>query len=228
MAEENVTLETTQLLSPLVRDAADKKIDVLTKQPIISSVLKQLDELLPETLPFHSIDHTRDVLREAVLFAINEKRSERELELLAIAAAYHDVGFLEQMDDNEEIGARTAVAAMGEAGGYSEEEIELVKRMILDTKLHPVGESYQQKANTPLSKYLLDADLSNFGREDFFKMLEWRRQELEQEPDVVFARTLGLMQNHSWQTKTAERIRQPKKLENIRKLEKLIDGEEPF
>ena len=52
----------------------------------------------------------------------------------------------------------------------SEEDIEEIVQMILDTKVRVVahGAGSQQIARTNLSRYLLDADLSNLGRTDFF------------------------------------------------------------
>ena len=59
---------------------------------------------------------------------------DRDALLLAIAAAFHDAGFLKQLPKNEPIGANIAVEAMAKSGRFSLEERELVEQMILDTR----------------------------------------------------------------------------------------------
>ena len=144
----------------------------LTAKPIISSILDRLEAELDSSLAYHAAQHTRDVLGEVVLFSVTEDRPKREIELLAVAAAYHDAGFLVQRNDNEPIAASMVEEAMLDSGHYTEQEIELVKDMILDTKLIYTSEGPQQKASSELSRYLLDADMSNFGRADFFEKLD--------------------------------------------------------
>ena len=192
------------------------------KLDIVKSVLKKLEAELPSELFFHSIAHTKDVVREALGFAVTEGKNSRDLELLAIAAAYHDAGFIERRSDNEAIGAEMAAEAMRASGNYSEEDIKLVSQMILDTKVDPESPVFFQQSNTRLSPYLLDADVSNFGREDFFERLEASRKEQGMgEPKEIYARTLAFMETHDWQTDAARQKRDDKKQDNMRRLREL-------
>ena len=113
---------------------------------------------------------------------------------------------------------------MRDTNNFSEDEVALVHQMILDTQLVETADGPKQVANTELSKYLLDADLGNFGRDDFFDQLDAYLLESKAERLPLLKRTLALLQSHSWYTNAARVLRQGKKEENIRKLLELIDA----
>ena len=108
-------------------------------------------------------------------------------------------------------------------GGYSPDEILLVERMILDTALVEAPEGPRQIASTELSRYLLDADLSNFGRDDFFETGELQRQELGQERELFRKNTLALIKAHRWLTPAGQALRQATKERNIATLESFLE-----
>lgn len=201
---------------------AEELIEKLEQKPIIAEIFQILGENLSASLTFHSLLHSRDVLRQAIIFALYDGKDEREVELLGVAAAYHDAGFLERREDNEILGANMAEEAMRSFGGYSEKEIELVKTMILDTKLIDTPTGMKQNARTRLSEYLLDADLSNFGREDFFDRMDALCHETGADRDEELLRTLEFMSNHEWCTDAATALRQERKEENMAELRQLI------
>lgn len=200
----------------------DSSVSKLVSLPIVTEILERLERELSPQYTFHSAQHSRDVLNEVILFSETESRAPREIELLAIAAAYHDAGFLEREKENEPIGAEIAAEAMERFGGYSGDEIALVKQMICDTRLI-VGETgLHQAANNELSRYLLDADVSNFGRADFFDKLERVVQERGGDRTKELNATLVLMKNHDWCTEAARTLRGAKKKENIEELQKML------
>jgi len=198
-------------------------LDEVRTRPMIARVLSRLRADLPKNLFYHAVEHTEDVLAEVVLFSLQGKVSTDDLELLAIAAAFHDAGYIERYVDNEVIGARMARAAM-EAERFSTERIAAVERMVLDTRLVRTGAGPRQIATSALSKYLLDADLSNFGRTDFFDKGELQRRELGIDRERFLRRTFALISSHSWQTDAARTLRQPTKEENLRKLGGLLQS----
>ena len=83
-----------------------EKEEALLKLPLIQEGLLYIQEGLKkaypklaeeneEVLPYHNVRHAKDVLCEALLFALTEgKLSDHELELLAVAAIYHDAGYV--------------------------------------------------------------------------------------------------------------------------------------
>ncbi len=200
----------------------EELVNVLKSKPLISEILARLKSELPKNLHYHSAAHTEDVLHETVLFSMLDGLTDREIELLAVAAAYHDAGFIASPINNESIGARMARAAMEKQGDFSAEEIKLVESMILDTRLVETPTGLKQVASNELSKYLLDADLSNFGREDFFTMGDLLRKELGFDRNLFLQRTLELLSNHSWNVNSSRKLRQAKKDENLRRLNDLV------
>jgi hypothetical protein len=162
------------------------------------------------------------VFDEAILFALTDNLPARDIELLAIAAACHDMGFVQSMVANEPIGAAFARQQMEKVGGYTTEEIAIVERMILDTTLVRSPEGFKQLPTTPLSRYLLDADLSNLGRDDFFEKGQLLRMELGLEPEPFNKAAYALVGNHAWHTPAAYALRQKKKEENVAALKAMI------
>lgn len=205
-------------------EQARKTAAELEKLPVIAEILARLRKELPPTLTFHNAAHADDVLIESVSFALKDKRAAREIELLAIAAAYHDSGFLKHSEDHEALGARMAQEAMMQHS-YSPDEIELVRTMILDTKLLSIGTAMKRHATVPLSGYLLDADMSNFGRDDFFQRLDALCREQNAVLKDLYVQTLSLMQHHVWFTAAAKHDRQVKKNSNVTALQALVDHE---
>lgn len=206
-------------------EKASRLVLELKEMPVIAEILGKLQTDLGDDLHYHTLSHTYDVFNEVVVFALFDDLTQREIELLAIAAAYHDAGFLKQREDNERIGARMADEAMRRHGGFSEEECSLVYTMIIDTTLIRDSSGVAQRAQTPLSKYLLDADLSNFGRADFFERMEAHRQEVAQEAEEEYRVTLEIMESHQWYTSAAKSLRQGKKQENLKKLREMLRRE---
>jgi class 3 adenylate cyclase/predicted metal-dependent HD superfamily phosphohydrolase len=193
--------------------------------PICRTILLRLEQELPAELLYHSADHTRGVMAEAVLLAYHDGKSVRELELLAVAAAYHDAGFLLRLDDNEELGAQMAEQAMLGQGGYTPEERALVGSLILDTKLVATVNGPEQQASQELSGYLLDADLANLGQEDFFDRLRALCAERKIAWSAALSRARVLLLNHCWSTPAARYFWEEKKQENLtRVLHELAEG----
>lgn len=211
--------------------AAKEMADRMRRLPIVQEAFTLIEKRLPEkypeaakrfldVLPYHGKHHGEDVLKEAILFAMVEGGvSQRDIELLAVAAAYHDAGFIEQYDNNEEIGARIAEEKIREIGGYSEEEIERVKKAILSTRTKPEEKRFIQMVEDDdiISKILADADVSNFGRTDFAELRERIYQELvavgkipndtPENKQEFIKFTKKYFSGHRWQTEAARKLR---------------------
>jgi signal transduction histidine kinase/predicted metal-dependent HD superfamily phosphohydrolase len=194
--------------------------------PIVAHIIDRLWLELPRELYYHSASHTEDVLHEVIMLSQAAQLPDRQKQLLYIAAAYHDAGFLKISMDNERFGAQYAAEAMSQFGGYENEEIELVKRMILDTRLQSSQEGLRQIPSNELSGYLLDADMSNLGRDDFVEKLELLRREFGFDRVLFLRRTLDLIQHHQWHTLVAREMRQAKTLENVATTLGLLTREE--
>ena len=200
------------------------KIEKLKELPIILKAFEMLDKL-PEYLRYHVKQHTEDVLHEAMLFGITDGLEEKELEKLAVAASWHDVGYLIRPNDNEEIAVELFEKEISQ---LDFEYAEDIKKMIMDTKLKMTEKGPEILMSNPISAHLLDADVSNFGRTDFREKRNLVAEELKidltnkdsKHKFLKFA--LALLKNQDWYTEAARKLRQGQKLKNITELEKEI------
>lgn len=216
--------------------AVDELVLGFLSRPLFRAGLKILEAELPRELRYHAADHTHEVLHDAILFAVEDKISGRDLELLAAAALYHDLGFTKSFDDNESIGAEIAAGKMREFG-CSQADIKVVQQLILDTRLFisPTSGAYEQRPQTELSKYLCDADLGNLGTKFFLaKALslfsETHQRDVRGAGDMAgaaglkfLAETELFLKNHSWHTPAARRLREEQKVINTKELKDFIE-----
>jgi hypothetical protein len=69
--------------------------------------------------------------------------------------------------------------------------------------------------------YMLDADVSNFGREDFFACMEKIAKETgvdlanQTSRAKMYAFVINLLENHSWHTEGARTLRDDQKQKNL-------------
>ena len=78
--------------------------------------------------------------------------------------------------------------------GFPKRHIELIRRMILDTKLQPDGPSHA--ISSSLSAWLVDADLANLGRSDFLEQTKLLAEELNIPMSLMLNESLTLMNRH--------------------------------
>lgn len=202
-----------------LRDQVESVFAELIKKPEISEALDLLDKL-PETLKYHNKDHTTDVIKETVLFAIGDDASPAVIEQQAIAAAWHDVGYVEGLKNHEETGVK--LFQQSEAfQKLSKEQSDEIIANISDTKVKTDGGSPSLLMKESVMGYILDADVSNFGRDDFFKKMTQLTEELgidwnNRETRKAFLKfTIYLLKNHQWKTESAKRMRQETKEKNV-------------
>lgn len=193
--------------------------DDIFNKPAVRDGLSLLQSSLPSNLLYHTHAHTVDVLEATLNYANEDRIGNREIELLAIAAVYHDAGFLDKKHDNEILGADRAAAAMKSLGCYSEMEIAQVRSLILDTIVKQTPAGPRQIPSTELSKYLLDGDMTNLGREDFFEKGHLLQRELGIDSETDFLKnSLEIMVAHQWHSEPAIRLRTAQKEANLKVL----------
>lgn len=178
--------------------------------PIVEAILKKLTNSLPKNLTYHAVAHTEEVLADVITLGTHDNLSQRELHLLQVAAAFHDAGFLWGRAGHEERGALYATEEMRSDGSYAEEEIDQVAQLIRDTKLVQQSGELRQIPTSTLAGYLLDADLGNLGRSDFFDKLELERQEVPVASEEEFQRrVLNILSSKQWYTAAGRMLREP-------------------
>lgn len=132
---------------------------------------KMLLERSPRQNLYHSLDHTREVVQSAIEIAHGELVSAEELEMITIAAWFHDLGYIEKTTGHEEISAMFASNFLTNEK-YDAGKIEKVLGCILATKV-------PQRPKNKLEKIMCDADLSHLGRKSFIDRNNLFRTEFE-------------------------------------------------
>ena len=171
-------------------------------------------KLAPE-LYYHSISHTLDVFRTSRNIALSEGVSDSDLELIQVAALFHDTRFLEKSVGHEEISCKLAQDNLGSLG-FNKEQITSVCEMIRATKIP------QQPTNL-LGKILADADLDYLGRTDFQEIASLLYKELSHQNNLLLEAEwdqiqIKFLRNHHYFTKTSIKLRTEQKNKHLQSL----------
>lgn len=189
-------------------------------------------------LPYHSFEHTNLVVRSADQLAHaankNGKIKYREIQLLRIAAAHHDIiqdtralkqvrvpspGGAARFLPDEHLSAEAAARNMSDWNIFSDDETNRVTRIILATKLQEaspeIGIRQSPDTNDYLTLLMVDADTSSLGApvEIYWDMAQ--RFFAEENPELEFSRQVfsdfverqkGMVANHKFQTEEARQL----------------------
>ena len=188
------------------------EVKALASDPIVTGILDRLRSELDASLAYHRPAHTEDVVQQALTLATLDALDAHSMLLIAVAAAFHDAGFLVTRSGHESISADMATSAMAGDKRFSQTDIDLVADMIMDTQVYQTGAVH--RTSTPLSAWLLDADLANFGRDDFFEQFRLVALENNIEPERLVTTTIDLMDRHTWQSPAGAASFELKKREN--------------
>jgi len=183
--------------------------------PIYNKVISNLERNLPSWLHYHSLQHTQHVLDKVIYIAKKEKVGKNDLFLLKIAALYHDIGFIIDRDNHEELSCVIATKELKEFQ-VTPEEINQICEMMKATKI-------PQDPTSHLAAILADADLEYLGTDTF---LEWSdklyREILHYQPDLSEDKwneiQYDFISNHHYHTFYCKQNREPKKLKNLQLL----------
>ena len=185
----------------------------------IGFIMGKMQEELPKNLYYHSILHIHDVMESAKKLASLENIGEYECNLLLTAVAYHDCGFIYQINNHELKGCEIARELLP-SFEYQETEIEAICNMIMATKI-------PQSPKNLLEEIICDADLDYLGRTDFWEIGNKLYHELT---------TLGVLENeeqwnklqqkflsnHHYFTNSAKSLRQETKLKYLEKINIIV------
>jgi len=183
-------------------------------------ILNKLKKELKPVLFYHCYSHTIDVYESAVKLARMENVTGKDFTILETAALYHDTGFLLGYADHEEQSVLVVKKYLPQFG-YSKEDIDIISKMILATKL-------PQKPFTLLEKILCDADLDYLGRDDFFmianKLLcEWNLNGIPTTLRKWYFTQVDFLSNNDYFTNSAKLLRKKKKGENLLQILDLLE-----
>lgn len=132
-------------------------------------VYNLLKDKLSSSFIYHNLAHTSDVVMAVKTLSEEEKISTEELEMLIIAAWFHDTGYIQGFENHEEASVKIVSDFLVEKG-KSVAYINQVSALILATK-------YCYVPQTILEKIIKDADFYHFTTENYSERCELLREE---------------------------------------------------
>ncbi len=174
---------------------------------------------LSDDIYYHGFQHTLDVLNNCNQYIKREKIDEYNAKLLRIGALLHDIGFTVSNNNHEDEGVKIAQRLMEEFG-FSEKDFNIVKGLILATRIPQTPKNY-------LEKIICDADLDYLGRSDFYKISNYLFKELKaysfikNQKDWDLAQ-IKFLETHKYHTDFAVRNRQIKKEKRIAEIKNVV------
>lgn len=175
-------------------------------------------DFVDENYLYHNFLHAQDVVEAVRRLGIIYGLSPTEMEILELAAWFHDTGFRYGADKHEENSCKNARDFL-EAEKYPEIHIRQIESLILATRRFAEPENL-------LEQIIRDADYSHLGSELYWDRSSRLRQELlmtqhnfmPEEEWVDFE--LDFMMGHHFHTEVAQQLFEDTKQKNIRQLQK--------
>lgn len=180
-----------------------------------NQVLSNLKANLPETLTYHALEHTLDVLNVCNQYIKRENIPHKERYLLRAGAIVHDMGFLKGAANHEQVGAAMAEIILNDLG-VAQPDIEVIKGLVMATKI-------PQNPQNHLQRIICDADLDYLGRNDYPEISEKLFEELKNMNVISTAQQwkdlqINFLKAHHFHTPFAIKNREPKKQYWLKKL----------
>ena len=197
------------------------KINAAIIKQAAEHVTTFLNKELPSSYCYHDLSHTQDVVNAVFYIASGMKVPDHDKCILASAAWFHDIGYVENPDAHELTAALIAVKFLEERK-VDAEDVKLVKGCILATK-------YPQHPSTLLEQIICDADMLHVGRKEYFKKSalireEWRLTKADNYNEQQWLRlNIDFISNHRFHTKFCREnfdARKSKNLAHLKTLEK--------
>lgn len=181
--------------------------------------LDLLDTQLPKDLFYHSIEHTKNVLKICNTYLKREKIKGKRAKLLRIGALTHDIGYIKSNENHEQTGT-LIVKDMMQTLGIPKNDIRIVQELIMATKI-------PQSPKNELERILCDSDLDYLGRSDFYKISNKLYKELKinsfVQTDLEWNKLqIRFLEQHTYHTQFALKNRNPLKQKRIAELRKLV------
>ncbi|MEM1002576.1 MAG: Pycsar system effector family protein [Bacteroidota bacterium] len=169
------------------------KYNIFDMSEMVLSVEKHVVHLLNNELDpkfvYHNLTHTQHVVSKAREFGELTKCTKHEIELLEIAAWFHDTGFIIKAEGHEEESVKIAEAFLS-SSNYPQKSIKTISQIILATQMSHVP--YDK-----LEGIIRDADSSHTGDKNYEQVIELLRKEWE----LVFYKKLTEIE---WLTENIE------------------------
>lgn len=168
-------------------------------------------ENLPKQYTYHTIEHIRDVVKQAERIAKKEKIDKSIIQDIKLAAWLHDVGYIWEPNRHEARGAEYAISILTEMK-FPKSKISLITGMIMATKI-------PQSPKNHLEQIICDADLDYLGRDDYDYNSNNLLKEIELSKKITQKEWLLIQEKflkaHAYFTTTSQKLRNKRKKETL-------------
>lgn len=189
--------------------------DIITEaEDFVRQIFEQ--KIPSDIYTYHNWVHTCQVRDEVLLLARQDGVTNGELELLNLAALFHDAGFSESYIGHEDHSIRIAQEFLA-SKHYPQEKIDQIVRFIEVTKI-------DTKPETKLERLMKDADTSSLGKAHFQIYTNSLRKELNTVQNAVLSKkdwaktNLRFLDEHEYFSEAGKERYSEKKAENRRLL----------
>jgi len=199
------------------------KINTEIVQESARYVCDYLSKNLDSRFSYHNLAHTIYVVKAADIMASAMKLAPYEKKKLLVAAWFHDLGYTEQIDNHENVGAAIAEKFLAEKS-IDDEDIQEVKNCILSTHC-------PQRPTTQLGQVLCDADMMHLADKAFIDAGKLLRKEWEVTRNRIYSDeewynlNLQFLSDHQYHTSYALTNFSRQKNKNIKKLISIIESQ---
>lgn len=196
----------------------------MSKQKLFEDISLYVSTLFKEESPaenvYHDFTHTQEVVEAAQKIGKASNLSDSELEIVIIAAWFHDTGYVRKGEGHEQLSAENAKYFL-KNHSYPSENISKVVDCIMATKI-------PHNPNNLMEQVICDADLHHLGKKSFFERNELFRIELELKSNGQLTELDWLNKNiifffkHKFFTQYARDKYEEQKNINLRKIQKQL------
>lgn len=175
---------------------------------------------LPETMVYHNLNHTWEVVKAADNIGTYANLSNDEKEVLMLSAWFHDTGFKYDYENHEEKSIGIAQEFLSK-NNYPAEKVERVVSCILSTKI-------ENAPNTLTERVLHDADFIHLSKKSYFDKLLLLKTELEHAKGSKlidsewYKENLEFLKSHQYYTEYGKTVLSPKVDKNKIKQSKML------
>ena len=166
---------------------------------------------------YHNLEHTQNVVKQAKKIGLETALSPDEMEILIIAAWFHDTGYYENFSKHEKISAVYAKKFLEEKN-YPEDKIKQITEAILHTKVPHLP------CDEKICNVLCDADLHHLSSKSYLKTSEKLKEErnaiLQHEISgkMYWEETLRFLKEHHYHTNYGKKTLAKKKEVNYQRV----------
>lgn len=203
----------------------NEKINEMSLVAKVEQHARELFVAQPAEYVYHNAKHTESVVAAARKLSNDYSLSERDKDLLEVAAWLHDVKYPEGSEVHEQKACEMAGGFLPELG-LSTQDIEFVKSCIGATKMGEEPDGIHQMI-------MKDADTAHLGKKNMIKYgnilrMEWELTQNKKLSDLEWTKiNVEFLENHKYYTTIAKSEWEPEKQKILKRLKKTIEPVKP-